>query len=208
MQQITLEPIKSFVELKCPHCKQPIYRVFEHDSEALQALYKYRWLGDYTIPNLKSVLSIEQKTPNGFFYQLTVGSQDCCNKSYYVVKCWFINAEVSGKWKEISDFFDEHADGKQARLINYIALYQGDNQFVPSQWIVTQSPSPKGVIQSHFLGPFLALNEDSEDFFDEDFRDVNSLLTSGQPNMWLASRELLFILWDDLRALVKQPVRI
>lgn len=207
MQVITLQPLKTTVKLKCPHCDQPIYRVFKNKINALQTRKSYYWaLADYTVPDLKSVLSHEQKKPSGFFYQLSVGSQDCCDKSYYVVKCWFIDAELSGNWKDVCDFFDKHADGKQAGLINYIALYQGDNQFVPSQWIVTQSPSQKGIIQSHFFGPFLAL-EDSEDFFDEDFLDVNSLLTSGQPNMWLASRELLFTLWDDLRALVKQRVK-
>lgn len=203
MKPITLQPLKTTGKLKCPHCDQPIYRVFKNRTNALQARKSYCWaLADYTVPDLKSLLSDEQKKPSGFFYQLSVGSQDCCDQSYYVVKCWFIDADLSGNWKDVCDFFDKYSDGKQAELINYISFYQGDNQFVPSQWIVSQSPSPKGIIQSHFFGPFLA-PEDCEDFYDSD-----RLLIGGLPNMWIASRKLLFTLWDDLKVLIKQPIKV
>lgn len=195
MQAITLRPIDTPLELMCPHCDQPIYRVLKNDTEVIRGGW---WLRDGdTIPGLHDALSDEQQTPNGFDYELLVGSQACCGEDYYVVECRFINAVIEG---EIIHFFETHLTGNKAEIVNYIADYQADNIIIPSQWIVTQASSPRGIIHSHLFGPFPLLDEDFCGRY-----GVMALNSQADWGTWMHGRHLLLTLWNDLRELTKQP---
>ena len=194
MQSITLQPIETEIELKCPHCKQPIYRVLKNDSEVIRGGY---WLRDGdTISGLYSALTDEQKKPNGFDYELLVGDQSCCGQDYYVVECQIIDAEFDrDEEKYLIHFFNKHLHSEYTLVVNCTANYQGKESLVPSQWIVTQVPSPKGIIHSHLFGPFPLLENISGDC------GVMACGTSAQLAAWRHGRELLFTIWDDLRVL-------
>ncbi len=194
MQSITLQPIETEIELKCPHCNQPIYRVLKNDSEVIQGGH---WLRDGdTISGFYGALADEQRKPNGFDCQLLVGSQSCCRRDYYVVECQFIDAEFERDEEEyLLHFFEKHLHGKHAKIVNCTASYQGEESLVPPQWIVTQAPSPKGMIHSHLFGPFPLLENLSGDCA------VMACGNLTQLSAWLHGRELLLTIWNDIRAL-------
>ena len=120
MQSITLQPIETQVELNCPHCNQPIYRVLKNDSEVIQGGY---WLRDGdTISGLYSALTDEQKKTNGFDYELLVGSQSCCGQDYYVVECQIIDAEFDRDQEGyLIGFFNKYLHGEYALVVNCTA---------------------------------------------------------------------------------------
>ncbi len=194
MQSITLQPIETQVKLKCPHCDQPIYRVLKNDSEVIRGGY---WLRDGdTIPGLYSALTEEQRQPNGFDYGLLVGNQSCCGQDYYVVECQIINAQFERDEEGyLIHFFEKHLHGESAEIVNFTAHYQGKESLAPSQWIVTQAPSPKGIIQSHLFGPFPLLEDISSSYGVAACGDLAHSYT------WTHGQNLLLALWNDLGVL-------
>lgn len=191
MQPITLQPIETPVELKCPHCNQPIYLVLKNSSEVIRGGC---WLRDgNSIPRLYKALSKQQKTPNGFDYELLVGSQSCCRQDYFVVECTFIDTCFETE-NEVTYFFQRHLDADESR--NFVAFCRSNNKSIPPQWIVTQAPSPKGIIHSHLFGPFFPV-----DYISSPYKVMADDLVG--VDTWTYGRELLLTLWDDLKELVK-----
>lgn len=194
MQSITLQPIEAEIELKCPHCNQPIYRVLKNDSEVIQGRY---WLRDGdTISGFYNALTDEQKQPNGFDCQLLIGSQACCEQDYYVVECQLLDAEFNRDEEGyLIHFFEKHIHGDRAKIVNFTAHYQDKERLVPQEWIVTQAASPKRIIQSHLFGPFPLL----EDIYSS--RGVIACGNLAHSYTWTHGRNLLLTLWNDLRVL-------
>lgn len=196
MQSITLQPIETDVELKCPHCNQPIYRVLPNDSEVIRGGY---WLRDGdTISGFYNALTDEQKQPNGFDCGLVVGSQACCEQDYYVVECQLIDAEFERDEEGyLIHFFEQHFYGESAEIVNFTAHSQGKEKLVIQEWIVTQAPSPKGIIQSHLFGPFPLLEDISGSYGVVAYGNLAHSYT------WTHGRNLLLTLWNDLRVLAR-----
>lgn len=192
MSELSLTPIQSVHELNCPNCSAPIYRLFPHKSEVIRGGF---WLRDGdTIPGLHHLLSDTQKIPNGFDYELLIGSQSCCGEDYYVVKCKFINANFTEDTVIIHFFEDAIYEGDEK---NFVVNYQGTSPLVPKQWVVSEVPNPQGVIHSHLFGPF-KLTEEIESPHGVaaccgSFRDSDCAKKSAA---------MLLTIWDEARQLV------
>lgn len=193
MNNTKLLPIKNTpVELLCPHCSQPIYRVLRNKSLPIKANY---WLRDGDIiPGLETALTPEQKTPNGFDYMLFVGNQPCCGKNYYVVECRLINAYFD-TFEDVIYYFEDY-DCSYPETRNFQVTYQEDNKLVPRNWILTQIPSPKGIIYSHLFGPFRLTQKL------EGRHGVAACGYLAELNTWTIARQMLVAVWDEMRALM------
>jgi hypothetical protein len=178
MSHIQLTPIRETpFELKCPHCGHLVSRVYERKFEVVQGQY---WLTDGdTNPYLYGLL--KEFPPRGFAEETLFGSQPCCNGKYFVVEACLVNADIL-EYPE-THFFEEPLQSIEAR--NYIAESSDFKPFIPSQWVVTQAPSPNGIIQRHLFGPFKR-SEHCDDY-------------------WDYSCLLLLRLWDDLWELIGVP---
>lgn len=180
------------IDLVCPHCQQPICRVYRDKMGAIRGGY---WLRDGDmLPGIDKELSREQKIPNGFDYMLYVGAQPCCSKDYYVIECNLINA----RFDNLSDvvYYFEAQDYNQPKTRNFQVIYQGDNKLVPRNWILTQIPSPQGIIYSHLFGPF-RLTEKLEGR-----HGVAACGYLAELNTWTSARQMLVGVWDEMRALM------
>lgn len=193
MDNTKILPIKNTpVDLFCPHCSQPIYRVLRNKSLPIQADY---WLRDGDmIPGLETALTPEQKTPNGFDNMLFIGNQPCCNKDYYVVECRLINANFNA-FQDVTYYFEDY-NVNHLEASNFQVNYQGNNKLVPPKWILTQFPSPKGIIHSHLFGPFKLTQKL------EGRHGVAACGYLAELNTWTIARQMLVVVWDEIRALM------
>lgn len=195
MSSLSITPIQTEHDLYCPSCGAAIYKLFPSESKVIRGGF---WLRDGDlIPGLYNALTEDQKKPNGFDYELLVGSQSCCGKDYYVIDCKFINAHFSKEENVVYFFEDSIYEGKEK---NFIVSYHGTATIIPAQWVMSKIPSSKGVIHSHLFGPFELTEEiggvSGVSACCGSFRDSECAKRSA---------EMLLEIWDDARYLCIQP---
>lgn len=195
MKSITLQPILTESFISCPFCHVPIIRMTDKTETYIGEM---PWLHDGdTIPGLWERLSDGQKTPYGFDYSLYVGYQRCCGKDYYIVEATFIGADIISA----NDDFDPVAWMNQ-NLFNTrsgtfrfcTANYSGNNPKIPKTWNVTEVQTEYGIAHHHTFGPF-KLEEQSLIG-----NHGVACCQSGGRDTWAFASDLLYELWDDLRA--------
>lgn len=174
---IKLLPIEgTSVELRCPHCEEQIYRVTQNREAAIGG---GQWLTDGdTNPYLYQLLP--GFPPRGFAEETLFGSHKACDGRYFVIEAYFADTDIESEPQVY--FFQEHIDKPSAR--NFIANYQAHGSDIPSHWIVTQAPSPAGIIHRHLFGPFVV-----------------------ERYLWEYACVILLRLWPDLNLLIRESNR-
>ena len=156
---------------KCPHC-------------GVEATGEYLFDDGDTIPGLWHKLSEAQKQPTGFDYTLMVGQQRCCNKPYYGILATFIDADVPQEYLIQLAVKDTKC---------YHAKYTGSNPAIPKTWLVERLLTEYGPAYVHTFGLFrLAAGE---------LVGPTGVSCCRPSPVWGHASEILYTLWDDLRAI-------
>ena len=195
MKSITLQPILTESFISCPFCHMPIIRMTDKTETYIGEM---PWLHDGdTIPGLWERLSAVQKTPYGFDYSLYVGYQPCCGKNYYIVEAMFVNAKISPNddFDETIRWCNKNIEGAVEDNVRYrTAQYSGHNPRFPKSWNVKEVQTEHGIAHHHTFGPFKLLDRSLIG------NHGVACCQSGGRVTWAFASDLLYELWDDLRA--------
>jgi len=189
MTEIQVAPITGHHTLDCPHCSNPFLKITSDQAEVPHGGYSFQD-GDM-IPGLRDLLTEEQRNPDGFDYELLVGTCPSCQNDYYAFEARFVNAPLAGI---------EHIMIQMARVgpeRNFVCEAPQPPEGFPRQWVLVEDVTPSGPMHSHLFGPF-ALTDDDEMFGPN---GVSSCCGGGTQKPWAHARDVIRHWWDDMRIL-------
>lgn len=184
--QITTRNITSPYSVCCPWCRAPVLEVnLDYSKVSGNRLY---WLRDGdTIPGLWYELTDEQKTPDGFDYELLVGDCEKCKHDYYVIEARFTNSHMDN----VQDYFYGDCDFDE---LNMIASVTG-----LGQWVLQRYSTPHGAMFAHTFGPW-KLRQVELVVGENGVSCCSAPPIETEDNPWFHSRQHLLMMWDSLRA--------
>ena len=144
--KIDKQPLDCAHHLLCPSCGKPVYVAHPDKGEVPGG---GTWLRDGdTIGGLYQMLSEAQKSPSAFDYELMVGGCRACGADYYVALASFMNAS----YNDVEHYllFNTKLGSERNFICSLLDAVDG----VPSQWLMHEYSTPKGLMHHHVFGPW------------------------------------------------------